>query len=75
MVRYELLSALTKGMKIVGRAESHLRHFYDLLFDGYITEHEPTLDRLIDANKLAFLDTKRQGYISSYDASYHAVAI
>lgn len=75
MVRYELLSALTKGIKIVGHAESHLRHFDDLLFDGYITEHEPTLDRLIAANTLAFLDTKSQGYISSYDASYHALAI
>lgn len=75
LVRYELLSALTKGMKIVGHAESHLRHFDDLLFDGYITEHEPTLDRLISANKLAFLDTNSKRYISSYDDSYHALAI
>lgn len=75
LVRYELLSALTKGLKTVADAEDHLTHFNDLLFDGSITEHEPTLDRLLAANKLAFLDTNSQGYISSYDASFHALAI
>ena len=75
LVRYELLSALTKGLKTVADAEDHLTHFDDLLFDGTITEHDPTLDRLLAANKLAFLDTNSQGYISSYDASFHALAV
>ena len=75
LVRYELLSALTQGLETVAHAEGHLRHFDDLLFDGSITEHEPDLDRLLAANKLAFLDTHSKGHISSYDACFHALAI
>ena len=75
LVRYELLSALTQGLETVADAEVHLRHFNNLLFDGSITEHVPDLDRLLAANKLAFLDTKSKGHISSYDACFHALAI
>ena len=75
LVRYELSSALTQGLDAVADAEVHLRHFDELLFYGPITEHEPDLDRLLAANKLAFLDTHSKGHISSYDACFHALAI
>ena len=75
LARYELLSAVTKGLKTVADVEDHLRHFDDLLFDGSLTEREPALDRLWATNKLDFLDTNSKGLISSYDTRFHALAI
>ena len=75
LARYELLSALTQGLETFAVAEGYLRHFDNLLFGGSITEHEPVLDSLLAANKLAFLDTHSKGHISSYDACFHALAI
>ncbi len=75
LARYELLSGLTKGLHSATEAKRHLQHYDTLVKHDLITEHPPSQELILAANVMAFIDTKHQGYISSYDASFHVLAI
>ena len=75
LVRYGFLNSLIKGLNSATETASHFRHFSSLVQGGFIIEHATKLKYCLAANEMSFLDTKSQGHISSYDASFHVLAI
>ena len=75
LVRYELLNSLIKGLNSATETASHFRHFNSLVHGGFIIEHAAKLKYSLAANEMSFWDTESQGHISSYDASFHVLAI
>ena len=74
-MRHELLNSLIKGLNSAIESASHFRHFSSLVRGGFIIEHAEKLKYSLAANEMSFWNTKIRGHISSYDASFHGLAI
>lgn len=75
LIIYELNHVLVKKSATVTEVYSALALFQGLI-DEEIIEVIPHSEKIIDkATEIAFLDTKGQGHISTYDATFHALAL
>ncbi|RKZ51232.1 MAG: hypothetical protein DRR16_14955 [Candidatus Parabeggiatoa sp. nov. 3] len=72
---YELTNVLTKAAMPLAEVKEHLRFFEELIKNETLTIVPYSLEILNKASEIASIDTKGQGYISSFDATFHALAI
>lgn len=72
---YEVLSTLTKRLEDESEIRNHLAMFKSFIEAGLLVEHALSLEALQRAAAIACHDTLGHGYISSYDASFHALAL
>ena len=72
---YELNSVLTKAQLALEDIQRHLFVFQELVHNGVIEIVPFSLVLLNKAAKLASMDTQGKGYISSFDATFHALAL
>ncbi len=75
LLLYEINSALiSNGIK--GKAyDESISLLMDWMRDGYISIVEPNEDLLRRAEAIASMDTQGQGHISSFDATFHPLAL
>jgi predicted nucleic acid-binding protein len=72
---YELNSVLTKAQVPFFDIQRHLFVFQELVHNEVIKMVPVSLDLLNQAAFLASMDTQGKGYISSFDATFHALAL
>jgi len=71
---YELISVLTQADMPLSEVKEHLLLFEKLVKDEAVTIVPYSFKILNKASEIASLDTGGQGYISSFDATFHALA-
>jgi len=72
---YELISVLTQADMPLSEVKEHLLLFEKLVKDEAVTIVPYSFKILNKASEMASLDTGGQGYISSFDATFHALAL
>jgi predicted nucleic acid-binding protein len=72
---YELISVLTQADMPLSEVKEHLLLFEKLVKDEAVTIVPYSFKILNKASEIASLDTGGQGYISSFDATFHALAL
>ncbi|KHD06011.1 hypothetical protein PN36_21595 [Candidatus Thiomargarita nelsonii] len=72
---YELISVLTQADIPLSEVKEHLLFFEELVENGVPTIVPYSFEILNKASEIASIDTKGQGYISSFDATFHALAL
>lgn len=75
LLMYEINNVFVKRA-VSGRAyDAAIRFLYAWLRSGVLHMHEVDEDLLRRAEAIASIDTMGQGYISSFDATFHALAL
>ncbi|HIE00091.1 MAG TPA: PIN domain-containing protein [Thiotrichaceae bacterium] len=72
---YELTNVLNKAAMPLAEVKEHLLFFEEQIKNETLTIIPYSLEILNKASEIASIDTKGQGYISSFDATFHALAI
>ena len=75
LILYEMLNSFVSNGYSTLETKNNIKAFYGNIDSEIITIKTPSLDLLSKSTELANLDTKGQGYISSYDATFHALAV
>ena len=75
LVCYELISVLSKSNIPFSEVKEHLFSFENLVKNNVLSLVPYSFDILKKASEIASLDTQGQGHISSFDATFHALAL
>lgn len=75
LILYEINNALIASHLSVMVREMALFSFAEMINSDVLQLIPENMSLLIEAGKVADTDTKSQGYISSYDATFHALAL
>jgi predicted nucleic acid-binding protein len=75
LVLYEINNVLVSKRATGRHYDDAMRFLFAWTHLGVLVLHEPDEDLLRRAEAIASIDTQGQGYISSFDATFHALAI
>jgi len=75
LIWYELGSVFSKMQMPREKSEENFAEFEEQIRMGIIKIIPPSLEVINKADEIANVDTQGQGYISSFDATFHALAL
>ena len=75
LVLYELNSVFVKNGMVGQEYDNAIRETMRMIGANNLVIREPTEGLLREAARIASLDTHGQGHISSFDATFHALAL
>ncbi len=75
LIFYEMVNSFVINGYTATETKTNIEAFYEITDSGIINIKNPSSKTSIKSTEIANTDTKGQGYISSYDATFHALAI
>jgi predicted nucleic acid-binding protein len=75
LMLYELNNVFVKNRMLASEYNAAVADVMYLVGNGHLVIREPDTESLRHAAEIAAMDTRGQGHISSFDATFHALAI